>query len=154
MRLWSLHPRYLDTRGLVSLWREALLAQKVLLGRTRGYQHHPQLARFRAVRSPQRAIASYLQVIHDESLARGFSFDETKIGPGRVRKPLPIQQGQLAYEFTHLVSKLKTRDPERYRSIRSVAAPKPHPLFRIVPGAVAAWEKSIIKGKTRRNSSP
>jgi len=30
MRLWSLHPRYLDAKGLVALWREGLLAQKVL----------------------------------------------------------------------------------------------------------------------------
>ena len=41
MRLWTLHPQYLDPRGLVALWREALLAQKVLLGRTRGYRAHP-----------------------------------------------------------------------------------------------------------------
>ncbi|WP_338140756.1 pyrimidine dimer DNA glycosylase/endonuclease V [Candidatus Nitrotoga sp. 1052] len=27
MRLWTLHPCYLDSRGLVALWREALLAQ-------------------------------------------------------------------------------------------------------------------------------
>ncbi|HEU5178767.1 MAG TPA: pyrimidine dimer DNA glycosylase/endonuclease V, partial [Burkholderiales bacterium] len=32
MRLWSLHPKYLDARGLVALWREALLAQAVLRG--------------------------------------------------------------------------------------------------------------------------
>jgi hypothetical protein len=38
---------YLDGRGLVALWREALLAQAVLRGRTRGYRH-PQLARFRS----------------------------------------------------------------------------------------------------------
>jgi hypothetical protein len=36
MRLWTLHPKYLDARGLVALWREALLAQKVLRGATRG----------------------------------------------------------------------------------------------------------------------
>ncbi len=43
MRLWTLHPKHLDARGLVALWREALLAQKVLRGATRGYKHHPQL---------------------------------------------------------------------------------------------------------------
>ncbi|HKX52383.1 MAG TPA: pyrimidine dimer DNA glycosylase/endonuclease V [Nitrosospira sp.] len=37
MRLWTLHPRYLDTKGLVAAWREALLAQKVLSGLTSGY---------------------------------------------------------------------------------------------------------------------
>ena len=147
MRLWSLHPRYLDSRGLVALWREALLAQKVLQGRTRGYRHHPQLERFRATRSPQSAIASYLRAVHDESLMRGFSFDRTKIGRGRIRKPLSVPQGQVAYEFSHLLAKLRTRDPEKYRSTRSVAAPKPHPLFSIVPGAVALWEKIASKEK-------
>ena len=29
MRIWSIHPRYLDARGLVALWREALLARAV-----------------------------------------------------------------------------------------------------------------------------
>jgi hypothetical protein len=46
MRLWSVHPRYLDRQGLTAAWREALLAQKVLTGTTRGYRNHPQLVRF------------------------------------------------------------------------------------------------------------
>ena len=29
MRLWSLHPRYLDRQGLTALWREGLLARAV-----------------------------------------------------------------------------------------------------------------------------
>jgi len=48
MRLWSLHPAYLDARGLGALWREGLLAQAVLRGKTRGYRSHPQLERWRA----------------------------------------------------------------------------------------------------------
>jgi len=142
MRLWSLHPRYLDSRGLVALWREALLAQKVLQGRTRGYRHHPQLERFRAVPSPQSAIASYLRAVHDESQVRGFSFDRTKIGSGRIGKRLPVPEGQLAYEFTHLLLKLKLRDREKYRSTRNIAEPEPNPVFKIVPGAIASWEKN------------
>lgn len=31
MRLWSLHPSYLDRAGLLAVWREGLLAQSVLL---------------------------------------------------------------------------------------------------------------------------
>jgi Pyrimidine dimer DNA glycosylase len=48
MRIWSLHPRYLDRQGLTAGWREGLLAQKVLTGTTKGYRNHPQLRRFRA----------------------------------------------------------------------------------------------------------
>ena len=32
MRLWSLHPCYLDPAGLVAVWREGLLARAVLRG--------------------------------------------------------------------------------------------------------------------------
>ena len=65
MRLWSLHPKYLDRQGLTSVWREGLLAQKVLLGRTKGYQSHPQLARFRACSDSVAAIGCYLKEIAD-----------------------------------------------------------------------------------------
>ena len=46
MRLWSLHPKYLDSKGLVAVWREGLLALEVLKGNTKGYRSHPQLTRF------------------------------------------------------------------------------------------------------------
>ncbi|MEN6399799.1 MAG: pyrimidine dimer DNA glycosylase/endonuclease V, partial [Rectinema sp.] len=29
MRLWTLHPQYLDQKGLTAAWREGLLAKKV-----------------------------------------------------------------------------------------------------------------------------
>src|SRR5665213_874155 len=58
MRLWTLHPRYLDAQGLVAAWREALLAQKVLEGATRGYTRHPQLIRFQSHPKPLEAIKS------------------------------------------------------------------------------------------------
>ncbi len=31
MRIWSLHPKYLDRQGLLACWRETLLAQKVMI---------------------------------------------------------------------------------------------------------------------------
>jgi hypothetical protein len=84
MRLWSIHPEYLDTHGLTAAWREGLLAKKVLEGKTRGYTHHPQLARFRACRNPAAAINAYLAQLFAESRARGYNFDKTKIA--RVRR--------------------------------------------------------------------
>ncbi|MGA2330816.1 MAG: pyrimidine dimer DNA glycosylase/endonuclease V [Syntrophales bacterium] len=48
MRLWSLHPGYVDARGLVALWREGMLARKVLQHQTKGYKNHLQLHRFSA----------------------------------------------------------------------------------------------------------
>jgi hypothetical protein len=47
MRIWSLHPKYLDAKGLVALWRESLLAKQALESKTKGYKNHPQLNRFK-----------------------------------------------------------------------------------------------------------
>lgn len=141
MRLWTLHPKYLDAKGLVALWREALLAQKVLRGATRGYRHHPQLRRFSEAKNPPAALAAYLKAVHEESLWRGYEFDASKIGARRTRGKITETRGQLLYEWRHLKRKLKKRDPKRLRELTLVKIPAPHPLFRIVPGEVREWEK-------------
>lgn len=143
MRLWTVHPKYLDAKGLVALWREALLAQKVLQGGTRGYRHHPQLRRFAATPRPAAALARYLAAVHEESVRRGYHFDAAKIGPDRFRGTIPETKGQLLYEWAHLQRKLARRDPARFRASRSIENPEPHPLFRIVPGDVREWEKVL-----------
>ena len=150
MRLWTLHPRYLDAQGLVAAWREALLAQKVLRGATRGYRHHPQLARFRAQSRPVAAIATFLAGLATEAWRRGYRFDAAKIAPGRVRGQIPETRDQLQYEWRHLRTKLRTRAPEAYRRFRGVTRPRPHPLFRIVPGGVRDWEKRPVGVPARR----
>jgi hypothetical protein len=141
MRLWSLHPKYLDARGLVALWREALLAQAVLKGETRGYVHHPQLLRFRDSPAPLGAIADYLREVHAEALRRGYNFDATKISTGHAADRIAVTRGQLDYEWAHLKAKLKVRDLVMYARAEQIVRPVPHPLFRLVPGPVAAWEK-------------
>jgi hypothetical protein len=142
MRLWTLHPKYLDRQGLVALWREALLAQAVLRGRTRGYRHHPQLERFKAHATPRSAINAYLAAVHAESQRRGYSFDPGKVGPVRSPSRLAATSGQLAHEWQHLLRKLRVRNPPIYRCWRGLASPEPHPLFGIVPGPVASWERA------------
>lgn len=149
MRLWTLHPKYLDARGLVALWREALLAQKVLRGGTKGYRHHPQLLRFAATRKPPATLAAYLQAVHAEATHRGYHFDGTKIGRPRARGKIPETRGQLLYEWAHLRRKLKRRDPARWRALAEITVPSPHPLFRLKPGPVRGWEK--LKGRTSRD---
>lgn len=142
MRLWSLHPKYLDPQGLVALWREALLAQAVLQGKTKGYKHHPQLRRFQAAPSPRRYIAAYLRQVHAEATRRGYSFDGKKIGrAGGVRlKSLKVARGQLQYEWEHLQKKLRKRSPKWGRQFAKLRSPEVHPLFRKVAGGVADWE--------------
>ena len=148
MRLWSLHPCYLDAQGLVALWREALLAQKVLMGETRGYRYHPQLLRFQQQRYPLKAIATYLSGIHAEAVRRHYQFDPTKIQAGRVRKPMTVTAGQLAYELHHLKTKLRVRDPAAYRAIHRIDKAKPHPLFVAVRGAEESWEVVLVGVRT------
>ncbi|WP_337678299.1 pyrimidine dimer DNA glycosylase/endonuclease V [Luteimonas marina] len=142
MRLWSLHPRYLDTQGLVALWREALLAKAVLRGETRGYLHHPQLERFKAHPHPRSAMNSYLATIHGEALQRGYNFNRSKVGPVRKIPSIPVTSGQLAYEWQHLQRKLAMRSPDVLSHWAGVAVPDCHPLFRHRPGLIASWERA------------
>lgn len=141
VRLWTVHPKYLDAAGLCALWREGLLAQQVLRGRTRGYRHHPQLERFRAHARPRICIASYLREVYREATTRGYRFDRSKIGAGAGRCTMRETRGQLMHEWSHLKRKLVARSRERFRKMRGVHAPEPHPMFRIVPGAVRDWER-------------
>lgn len=148
MRLWTLHPRYLDAKGLLALWREALLAQKVLRGKTRGYRNHPQLERFRGHPDPPAAIAAYLLAVHAEARARGYRFDGRKIGRRRTSGQLSATSGQLQYEWAHLLAKLRARAPEHYRRLKDTTRPEPHPLFRLVAGKIAKWERLHSSGET------
>ncbi len=141
MRLWSVHPKYLDAKGLVALWREGLLARKVLQGKTTGYRHHPQLVRFREMPRPLEAIDAYLTQVWKEATARGYSFDVSKIRI-RTTSRIPVQKGQLEYEWQHLLRKLRTRDPKRARGLRRTVRLDCHPLFRVVPGAIEPWERA------------
>lgn len=143
MRLWSLHPRYLDAKGLVALWREGLLARAVLLGRTRGYTRHPQLERFRAHAAPALAIDAYLAAVHDEAAARGYQFDRAKLDGIEAVEPIIVTRGQLACEWAHLMAKLALRCPERHLELRDLRAFDCHPLLRAVDGPVAAWERAL-----------
>lgn len=140
MRLWSLHPRHLDAIGLVALWREALLAQAVLNGLTRGYRHHPQLQRFRQCADPPQSIAAYLWPVHAEAVRRGYRFDAGKIRRCETSPTLPVSAGQLTYEWQHLTGKLRLRAAAWLDRLRCDPALEPHPLFTVVPGDIAPWE--------------
>jgi hypothetical protein len=140
VRIWSLHPEYLDAKGLVALWREALLARAVLEGKTRGYAHHPQLSRFKSSPYPLGCLSAYLQAVYEEASRRGYSFDRNKLMAHNENQRLPVTQGQLGYEFAHLMGKLALRDPERHARLKGLNRINPHPLFYVVDGPVAEWE--------------
>ncbi len=144
MRLWSIHPSYLDSMGLVALWREGLLAKKVLEGNTVGYRNHPQLERFRSLRDPSAAMNSYLYQVLLESRRRGYSFDGSKIVRNWSKKLIPVTRGQLRFEFGHLLEKLGERCPERAAELEGTDPDviRANPVFGVVAGEKEPWEKS------------
>jgi hypothetical protein len=141
MRLWTLHPSYLDRQGLVALWREALLAQTVLHGATKGYRNHPQLLRFKQHPDPLHAIAAYLLPVLQEARQRGYAFDAAKILCPPAVGTIAATDAQLMYEWRHLLTKLLGRSPLLFDRLCSIASPEPHPFFHIVAGAIEPWEK-------------
>lgn len=140
MRIWSLHPKYLDSKGLVALWRETLLAKHVLEGKTNGYKNHPQLDRFKTAKYPVDSINQYLSEVYAEASARKFNFDKHKIDWKFRKSKLPVTKGQIRYEVEHLLAKLKKRDPNKYRELKSKSTVDGHPIFSVVAGRVEAWE--------------
>ncbi len=140
MRLWSIHPKYLDTRGLVALWRETLLAKQVLEGKTKGYKHHPQLKRFTASKNPLQAINQYLETIYNQAQKRGYNFNKSKFTAGIKNNRIKVSTGQLNYEAKHLLKKLKTRDAQKFSEPKKVKSFIPNPFFIPVHGNVEDWE--------------
>ncbi len=140
MRLWSLHPAILDRAALIACWREALLAQKVLAGHTRGYTRHPQLERFRATSDPLGAVGHFLGVLHVEATARGYRFDASRIAmPDAVTPRIPVTDGQLAYELEHLRRKVTARDPHWLARLPEIATAAE--TFVVVRGGIERWER-------------
>ncbi len=146
MRLWTLHPKYLDPQGLVALWREGLLARKVLRGETRGYRHHPQLERFKFHVAPLLAIDAYLAIVYVEAAERGYRFDRGKITPVCEVGLIPATSGQVAYEWQHLLHKLSSRSPAFYECWQALSVPEAHPLFRLCNGGIESWERAALHG--------
>lgn len=143
MRIWTIHPMYLDSKGLVALWRESLLAKNVLLDLTKGYKNHPQLIRFKNTKKPIISINTYLYYVHLESLKRNYSFDQSKIGEIDKSIKIKVTSEQINYEFKHLLKKLKFRDKKKYEFLRDFEDIKTNPVFTNKKGPVEKWEKVI-----------
>ena len=140
MRIWSIHPKYLDTKGLVALWRETILAKNVLEGKTNGYKNHPQLIRFKNSVNPLQGINQYLAAVYKESQTRGYHFNKDKLKIYNEPVTLTVTRRQIEYETQHLLKKLKTRDMERYHRLLNETNIEPHPIFKIIDGEIEVWE--------------
>jgi len=145
MRILSIHPRYLDWKGLGALWRETLLAQVVLLGKTKGWRNHPQLDRFKYHPTPVKAVGFFLLKVHEEATRRNYNYNVSKIlEPTEKIEFVSITNGQLRYELDILMERLQKRTPKKHQENLQIEEdiPRPHPLFRVVEGPPEPWEKS------------
>ena len=148
MRIWSIHPSYLDWMGLGAQWREALLAQKVTEGKTMGWKNHPQLDRFKYHAKPMEAVGFYLNELYNESQRRGYNYNYSKIlYPVSFMDPITITLGQIEYEFNLLQERLKVRTPVKYEENLGISELIAHPFFTIIPGLPEKWEKSYWREK-------
>jgi hypothetical protein len=140
MRLWSLHPKHLDAKGLVALWREGLLAKHVLENKTKGYKNHPQLDRFKSSPNPIESINYYLYVVWKESHERKYNFDLKKLqNITNLHYSIPVNSKQILFEKEHLEKKIKDRSPDDlFRVSKNISV---HPLFIKKTGPIETWEK-------------
>lgn len=144
MRIWSIHPEYLDTKGLVAAWREGLLAKKVLERKTRGYTNHPQLYRFHRSEDCLALITRYLYSLYSEAERRNFNFDLSKIEPpGNPYRKISVNSEQITYEFCLLLFKLQKRDVVKYNEIRETRSIEVNPVFTETAGGIEDWERII-----------
>ena len=141
MRLWSIHPEYLDSKGLTALWRESLLAKAALEEKTKGYRNHPQLERFKKQKDPVGCINSFLNQVYLESCRRKYCFDKTKIGKKSSSK-ISVTEGQLRFELVHLKKKLKKRSRKKLAELSGIEFPLANPALRVISGDVESWEKT------------
>jgi hypothetical protein len=149
MRIWSLHPKYLDSKGLVALWRETLLAKHVLEGKTKGYKNHPQLNRFKATKKPIEVINQYLSEIFIEASNRNYNFDKQKINWDFKKVKMNVTVGQLKYEISHMLNKLQTRDIKKFEELNANMIFEAHPLFELTEGTIEKWEIITNKNASR-----
>jgi hypothetical protein len=164
LRLWSISPSYLDARGLLALWREALLAQKALMGLTRGYTRHPQLERFRRTSDPVLYIGTYLYYVYLEGRRRGYDFNLGKIvryDPGLPRVPLTAPAlnngGSAPTGAFPLTSQAPPRarhhssgpavSPGEARAHRLLSSPAPNSATRLKQRPINVHILSALKGE-------
>lgn len=170
MRLYNIHPKYLDQKGLCGLWAESLLAQSVLLKgefsehpqtphtrlRRTPYWNHPALNRFKGDKAIY-LIGNYLHGVAEEGIKRGYKFDINKIEIHipYVHQLLTVTKGQLVFEISHLLKKLKQRDRKKYIEISkeiewreganylyyNESKIQAHSLFKIIEGGKEQWER-------------
>lgn len=88
-----------------------------------------------------RSINQYLTSVYKNSLERGYHFNKNKVNPNFIPTKLTVTDKQIKFEMEHLLTKMETRDPERFHKLSRKVKIDAHPLFRIIDGEIEPWEK-------------
>ena len=126
------------------LWVEPV--GNLIIARIRG-EPSEELLRFSGTERPVPSIAAYLRNVQAEADARGYSFDRGRLARAGEVEPITVSRGQLDFEWEHLTAKVRVRDPAWYKALAKIAKPEAHPMFRIVRGGVAGWERGTVESR-------
>jgi hypothetical protein len=143
MRLWSIHPKYLDVKRLNAQWREALLCRACLEGKTVGYLNHPQYLRVKNHPYPLDFINKFLYTIWDEAFNRGYNYDHSKLSLCLDFQPMEVTDSQTDYEFSHLQKKLGEFDEQYMLNEENLNEEGLllNDCFILIPGPIMDFEK-------------
>ena len=144
MRIWSLHPQYLDQKGLGGQWEEGIIAQNTLFFQEGKYLNYPVLHRVKAHQEPVAWIGMYLnEILKEANVNRGYNYNDQLIKQLKPTLPMPVTRGQLYYEWTLLQGRLQKRDPVKMSlndgvDINNIKA---NPMFYVIDGDIEDWER-------------
>jgi hypothetical protein len=141
MRIWSIHPKYLDSKELLNLWNETIQAKNEFLTKFSGHFSNKQLERFLDLKNPLEAINSYMSSIYREAVKRDFSVDDSFMDwdfDDSIQ--IPVTAGQISHEISKLKSRLRERDEKKLQKLNGRTFLELHPIFYSVPGTIEEWE--------------
>lgn len=78
--------------------------------------------------------------VHSDAESRGYRFDRSKLGRIVTEEGMIATDGQLLYEWSWLMSRLRRRNEPIYRRQLIVRKASAHPPFHVVTGPIARWE--------------
>ena len=146
MRLWTIHPKYLDRQGLVALWREGIGALRELerpVERKSNYYKHPQLTPFKNSSQSIPFLKQYLFYVYLEAVNRGYKFNLTKLNMTKydMKCGIELSTKQIKFEYVHLKDKLMNRRSKLFlrRLPNNFYNMSVNPVFTVIDNDELYW---------------
>lgn len=131
MRVWTIHPKYLNRKELSACWHDGLRALKVLSEPEKYQRFYEGLSVFRVQSEPVYALAKYLQAIGKEGVKRGLQMDLSLLPevPKDFRLKIPVSEERIASERKLLTKRLAGLGRWHLRKFQSMLPGRTNPLF-------------------------